>query len=180
MEYRLSDGVDDLNYDVKLGNLGVRNGEAYGVVQPIKNFSIKASSENGMEQASYSSMIGNTNVSLKYNNQFDVYDFYFKQNAFSVYENSFSMIGQSRAQFKDSFSFSLANPKFNLSSDVINDIYAVMYKNSNNFSFSMIKDQKQNFMSVTNSGRLGSFSAQYNMDTHLFDRFSFNFSVKFR
>jgi hypothetical protein len=180
MEYRLSDGVDDLNYDVKLGNLGVRNGEAYGVVQPIKNFSIKASSENGMEQASYSSMIGNTNVSLKYNNQFDVYDFYFKQNAFSVYENSFSMIGQSRAQFKDSFSFSLVNPKFNLSSDVINDIYAVMYKNSNNFSFSMIKDQKQNFMSVTNSGRLGSFSAQYNMDTHLFDRFAFNFSVKFR
>ena len=90
------------------------------------------------------------------------------------------MIGQSRAQFKDSFSFSLVNPKFNLSSDVINDIYAVMYKNSNNFSFSMIKDQKQNFMSVTNSGRLGSFSAQYNMDTHLFDRFAFNFSVKFR
>jgi hypothetical protein len=180
MEYRLSDNSDDFNYDVKLGNIGIRNGDTYGVVQPLKNISIKASSENGMEQASYSSIIGKTNISLKYNNQFDVYDFYFKQNAFSVYENSFSMIGQSKAQFKDSFSFSLVNPKFNFSSDVINDIYAVMYKNSNNFALSMIKDQKQNFMSLTNSGKFGSFSAQYNMNTHLFDRLALNFSIKMR
>ena len=179
MEYRLSDNSGDFNYDVKLGNLGVRDGEAYGVLQPIKNVSIKASAENGVEQASYSTTIAKTNLSFKYNNQFDAYDFYFRQNAFNVYENSFSLIGQSKAQFKDSFSLSLANPKFNLSSDVINDIYALVYKNNNNFSLSMIKDQKQNFLGITNSGKYGSLSAQYNMNTHLFDRFTFNFLVRY-
>ena len=180
VEYRISENTGKLNYDVKVGNIGVRDGETYGVVQPLKNVSVKASSENGVEQVSYNASVNKTNISLKYNNQFDVYDFYFRQNAFSVYENSFSMIGQTRSQFRDSFSFSLVNPKFNFASDVINDIYALTFKNSNNFVLSMIKDQKQNFLGLTNTGKFGNLGVQYNMNTQMFDRLSFNYVIKFR
>ncbi len=180
VEYRVSDNQGNINYDVKLGNIGVRDGEAYGIVSPVKNVAVKASQENGVEQVSYNASINKTNVSLKYNNQFDVYDFYFRQNAFSVYDNSFTMIGNTRSQFKDSFSLSLVNPKFNFASDVINDIYALTFKNSNNFVFSMVKDQKQNFLGLTNTGKFGNLGVQYNMNTHMFDRLSFNYVVKFR
>ena len=179
VEYRLSENTGKFNYDVKVGSIGVRDGDTYGIVQPIKNVSVKASSENGVEQVSYNTSVNKTNIFLKYNNQFDVYDFYFKQNAFSVYENSFSLIGQNRSQFKDSFSFSLVNPKFNFASDVINDIYALTFKNSNNFVLSMIKDQKQNFLGLTNTGKFGNLGVQYNMNTQMFDRLSFNYVIKF-
>ena len=179
LEYRISDNSGHTNYDVKLGNIGVRDGNAYGVVMPIKNVSVKASSQNGVEQISYQANVNKTNISLKYNNQFDVYDFYFRQNAFNVYENSFAMIGNNRSQFKDSFSFSLVNPRFNFASDVINDIYAITFKDSNSFVFSAIKDQKQNFVGLTNSSRIGNFGIQYNINTNLFDRFYYNYVIKF-
>ena len=179
LEYRISDNSGHTNYDVKLGNIGVRDGNAYGVVMPIKNVSVKASSQNGVEQVSYQANVNKTNISFKYNNQFDVYDFYFRQNAFNVYENSFAMIGNNRSQFKDSFSFSLVNPRFNFASDVINDIYAITFKDSNSFVFSAIKDQKQNFVGLTNSSRIGNFGIQYNINTNLFDRFYYNYVIKF-
>jgi hypothetical protein len=179
LEYRLSDDHGKTNYDVKTGNIGVRDGQVYGVVTPVKNLSVKASSENGVEQVSYQATLDKTNISMKYNNQFDVYDFYFKQNAFNVYENSFTMIGNSRSQFKDSFSFSLVNPKFNFASDVINDIYAITFKDSGSFVLSAIKDQKQNFVGLTNSSRIGNIGIQYNMNTNMFDRFYYNYVIKF-
>jgi hypothetical protein len=89
------------------------------------------------------------------------------------------MIGNSRSQFKDSFSFSLVNPKFNFASDVINDIYAITFKDSGSFVLSAIKDQKQNFVGLTNSSRIGNIGIQYNMNTNMFDRFYYNYVIKF-
>ena len=180
LEYRIASSADKLNYDFKLKNFGIRNGDTYGIISPVKNLDIKASRENGLEQVAYNATMDETKLALKYNNQFDISDFYFKQNVFSVYDNSFSMIGNSRTQFKESFSFNLNNPKFSLNSDVINDIYAFSFKNSNNLSFSMLKDQKQNFLNLANTGKNLNFGIRYNMNTSMFDGFSFNYTQKFK
>ena len=180
LEYRIANANNQWNYDFRLKNIGVRDGSTYGVVSPIKNLNIKASGENGVEQIDFNTKVDDTKVTLKYNNQFSIYDFYFRQNAFNIYENSFSMIGRSKTDFKDSFSLNLSSPKFSMTSDVINDLYSMSFRNTNNLTFTVLKDQKQNFLSLANTGKNINFGIQYNVLTNMFDRLSFSYSIKFK
>lgn len=177
LDYKLIDDNGKFNYDLKYGNFGYKDGSLYGSLK-FKNLFVISSFENGIEQVKYQTVIDKTNFSFAYNNKFDVYDFYLKQNVFSVYDNSFSLIGRKDSKYKESFSLNISNAKFNFSSDVINDIYLVSFKNAAS-TLSMLKDQKNHYLLFGNSGKFGALNLQYNLKTDKIDKLSFGYALKY-
>lgn len=177
-DIKVAEDKGDYQYDVKSGNFGFKDGSLYGKVKLAKGLDVGASFENGVEQINYTGEVNGTKINFKYNNRFDVYDFYFRQSVFSVYDNSFAMIGNTKTQYKDSTSFSLTNKRFNFSSDVINDIYLITFRYTDTIAFNMLKDQKQNYVGLTTSGKVN-LSTQYNLNSNRFDRLGFNYKIEF-
>ena len=178
VDYKLIDNNGKFNYDFRYGNWGYKDGSVYGNVS-MKGLNIVGSFDNGIEQVKYQTVLKDkTNISMAYNNRFDAYDFYLRQNVFSIYDNSFSLIGRKNSQFKESFSLNVSNAKFNFASDVINDIYLVSFKNAAS-TISLLKDQRNHYLSFGNSGKFGALNLQYNLKTDKIDRFSFGYALKY-
>lgn len=148
-------------------------------VQVNKEFDFTISSENKINTLNYKTKIQDSSLSFKYTNQFDVFDFYFNQSIFSIYNNNFNLIGTNNSRFKESTAFSFVNPKFSANFDAINDIWNLSVKAGNNFTAGYLKDQRNNYLTLGNKNNLGTISMGYNILTQNIDRAQIMLTAKF-
>lgn len=177
--FKVAQNKDDIDYSVNYKGLSYNDKQWFYTASPNKNLSLQIGSDSKIHNVNFNSKLGNTNLSLKYTDKFDVYDFYFNQNIFSIYDNNFNMIGNSKTQYKEATNLSLSNSNYVFNFDAINDLWNLSFKANKELGVGYLRDQKQNYLNVTDNSKYGNFMAGYNFNTSRLDKLQVSMNWKF-
>jgi hypothetical protein len=177
--YKLAQNENKINYGFTYKGLSYNDKQWFFMSNLNKNLLVQIGSDGKIHAGNYDVKIKDTNISLKYTDKFDVYDFYFNQGVFSVYDNSFNMIGDSKTQYKNSTSIVINNPQYSFNIDAINDLWNLNFKANKEFNLAYLKDQKNNHISLSDVSKYGTITLGYNLDKDKIDRLGVNFNYKF-
>jgi len=179
LSYKVAQNKNQIDYGFTYKGLSYNNKQWFYTFTPNKDLSFQIGSDGKIHNTTYNVKIKDTNVSLKYTDKFDVYDFYFNQGVFNVYDNSFNMIGSSNTQYKNSTSIMINNSLCSFNIDAINDLWNLNFKANKEFSFGYLKDQKNNHINLSDASKYGTITIGYNVDKEKIDRLGVNFNFRF-
>jgi hypothetical protein len=179
LSYKVAQNKNQIDYGFTYKGLSYNNKQWFYTFTPNKGLSFQIGSDGEIHNTTYNVKIKDTNVSLKYTDKFDVYDFYFNQGVFNVYDNSFNMIGSSNTQYKNSTSIMINNSLCSFNIDAINDLWNLNFKANKEFSLGYLKDQKNNHINLSDVSKYGTITIGYNVDKEKIDRLGVNFNFRF-
>jgi len=178
VEYKLSYSPAGTDYEFKYRNIGFRDNQLLISWTPLRFLNVQTLNRK-VTNVDYNFKRKDQTLTLKYNNQFDIYDFYFNQNAFSVYDNKYKLIGNSKSKYKEAMNALYSDNKYSFKTDIINNMYSVSFKMSKTLTANYIKDQTKREMCLGYSSGLGTIGLGYNLLNHKVDTLNAKLSFKF-
>jgi hypothetical protein len=179
LSYKLAQNKDKIDYGIAYKGLSYSNEQWFYTSNLNKNLSVQFGSDGKIHQANYNAKFKDTNISIKYTDEFDLFDFYFNQNVFSIYDNSFNMIGNTKTQYKNSTSIALNSSRYSLNVDAINNMWNFNFKANKEFNFGYLKDQKNNHINLSDISKYGTITIGYNIDKEKIDRLGVSMKIEF-
>jgi len=173
LSFKYSDFNKNRDYDISYKYFGLRD----GII--TTNYEYKGVKTTFVGQE-LETITANENfksykVNAVYSNKFDIFDFYFNQKVFSVYDNSYKFLSRTSSVYKKTLAVNIINNKLAATSDLINNIFSVSYKNKN-YTTSYTKNQKQDLINLSFNGN---YSMEYNAQLRKIDKLTATYEFKF-